>query len=167
MTETNLNHRTHLPTYDDCYVCGQNHPRGLRARFFVGEQGKVHAYFSPEHTQTGYHNMVHGGVISTILDEILGWPIALETERMCFTGELTVRFLKPMPAGNTYLVTAYPGTGRGRYWEGKGDIRDEAGQVYAKARGKYFFVSDEQTAIVAAELTYQDDTLPIFRNNEH
>ena len=107
--------------------------------------------------------MVHGGVISTILDEILGWPIALETKKMCFTGELTVRFLKPMPAGRTYLVTAYPGIDKGRYWEGKGDICDEDGQIYAKAQGKYFFVPNQQTAAVAAELTYLDDTLPIFR----
>lgn len=155
--------QTYLPTYDACYVCGQNHPRGLRVRFYVGEAGKVHADFTPEETQTGYQDMVHGGVISTILDEILGWPIALETHRMCFTGELTVRFLKPMPARQTYLVTAYPGTNKGRYWEGMGNIRDHAGQIYAKAHGKYFFASEEHNTMVAKKLNYQADTLPIFR----
>ena len=161
---TNLNHPTYLPTYDECCVCGQNHPRGLRTHFFVGDEGKVHAHFNPDDTQTGYENVVHGGVISAILDEILGWPIALQTERMCFTGELTVRFLKPVLPGNTYLVTAYPGTEQGKYWEGKGDVRDEHGQIYAKARGKYFFLADEQAAAVAAKLTYQDDDLSIFRD---
>jgi uncharacterized protein (TIGR00369 family) len=164
MTEKiNSNQPTYLPTYDECYVCGQNHPRGLRARFFVGDEGQVHARFEPDHSQTGYENIVHGGVISALLDEILGWPIALQTRRMCFTGELTVRFLQPMFAGGTYLATAYPGTEQGKYWVGKGDIRDENGRIYAKAQGKYFFLPTEQAADVAAKLTYQDGDLSIFR----
>ena len=153
----------YLPTYDDCYVCGQAHPRGLQVRFFVGEFGQVHTHFRPDYTQTGYESVVHGGVISTLLDELLGWPIALQTGRMCFTGELTVRFVKPMLASRIYLATARPGTNRGRYWEGEGDIRDEHGEIYAKARGKYFLLSAEQTVAVAQRLTYQPDDSPVFR----
>ena len=154
---------TYLPTYDDCYVCGQNHPRGLRIRFFVGTFGQVHARFRPDRTQTGYEDVVHGGVISTLLDELLGWPIALQTGRMSFTGELTVRFQRPITAGRSYLATARPGTDRGRYWEGEGDIRDEGGEVYAKARGKYFLLSAEQTAAVVDDLTYRPGDPPVFR----
>ncbi len=155
----------HLPTYDNCYVCGQDHPRGLRMRFFVGDEGQIHAWFRPDDTQTGYQDIVHGGVISALLDEILGWPIALQAGLMCFTGELTIRFVKPMSAGRTYLATAYPGTDKGRYWEGKGDIRDDQGTIYAKANGKYFLLPAEQSAGVAAMLTYRPDDLPIFRDN--
>ena len=112
---------TYLPTYDTCYVCGQAHPRGLRMRFYAGAFGQVHARFRPDDTLTGYDNVVHGGVISTLLDELLGWPIALQTGRMSVTGELTVRFVKPILVGRTYLATAYPGNGQGRYWEGEGE----------------------------------------------
>ncbi len=103
-------------------------------------------------------------MISALLDELLGWPIALQTGCMSFTAELTVRFVKPMSAGRTYLATARPGTDRGRYWEGEGDICDEHRQIYAKARGKYFLLSAEQTAAVADRLTYQPDDLPVFRH---
>jgi uncharacterized protein (TIGR00369 family) len=144
---------TYLPTYDGCYVCGQAHPRGLQVHFFVGA----------DHTQTGYKDIVHGGVISALLDELLGWPIALQTGRMVVTGEMTVRFLKPMSAGRSYLATARPGINRGKYWEGKGDIRDEHDEVYAKARGKYFLLSAEQTAAVAQDLTYQPGDSLVFR----
>jgi len=154
---------TYLPTYDECYVCGQAHPRGLRIRFFVGAFGQVHARFRPDHTQTGYKDIVHGGVISALLDELLGWPIALQTGRMAVTGELTIRFLKPMTTRHSYLATAHPGTDAGRYWEGQGDIRDEQGQIYAKAQGKYFLISAEQTAAIAERLTYQPSDPPVFR----
>ena len=158
-----IEQRTYLPTYDRCYVCGQAHPRGLRIRFFVGEFGQVHAWFNPDAAQTGYEDTVHGGVISALLDELLGWPIALQTGRMTYTAELTVRFARPVAIGRTYLATARPGTDRGRYWEGKGDIHDENGQIYAKAQGKYFLLSAEETAIVAEQLTYQPGDPPVFR----
>ena len=154
---------TYLPTYDGCYVCGQAHPRGLRIRFFTGAFGQVHAHFKPDSAQTGYESIVHGGVISALLDELLGWPIALQTGRMAVTAEVTVRFLKPMRAGHTYLAAAEPGTDKGRYWLGTGDIRDDQGAVYAKARGKYFLLSAQQTAMVAAGLTYLPGDDPVFR----
>lgn len=154
---------TYLPTCDGCYVCGQNHPRGLRVRFFVGTFGQVHTRFSPDCTQTSYENVVHGGVISTLLDELLGWPIALQTGRVAHTGELTVRFVKPMVVGHTYLATARPGTDRGGYWEGEGDIRNEEGEICAKAGGKYFLLSAEETATFAEALTYQPGDALVFR----
>jgi uncharacterized protein (TIGR00369 family) len=162
MRTEKIDQPTYLPTYDGCYVCGQAHPRGLQIRFFVGAFGQVHARFKPDHTLTGYKDTVHGGVISTLLDELLGWPIVLQTGRMAVTGELTVRFLKPMFAGGSYLATAYPGVNRGKYWEGKGNICDEEDVVYAKARGKYFLLSSEQTATVAQDLTYQLGDPPVL-----
>lgn len=158
---------TYLPTYDGCYVCGQAHPSGLRIRFFVGKFGQVQAWFKPDAAQTGYQDTVHGGVISALLDELLGWPIALQTGRMAYTAELTVRFVRPLKTGRTYLATANPGTNRSRYWEGSGDIRDEDGVICAKAHGKYFLLSAEQTTAVAGHLTYRPGDPPVFRYSHH
>ena len=153
----------YLPTYDECYVCGQFHPRGLRARFFAFLDGQVQVQFSAEPTQTGYEDIVHGGVISALLDELLGWPVVLQTGRMCFTAELTVRFLKPMRVGTRYVATAGPGADRGRYWGSEGVLRDEGGALHAKAHGKFFLLSEDQTAAVVERMTYQPDDLPVFR----
>lgn len=152
-----------LPTYDECYVCGQTHPRGLRARFFANVNGQVQCQFKPDSTQTGYAGLVHGGVVSTLFDELLGWPIVLQTGRMCFSAEITIRFVKPIPADGSYLATAYCGTDRGRFWENEADLRDSSGTIYAKARGKYFLFSEEQTLTVLQRMTYQPDDLPILR----
>ncbi len=153
---------SYLPTYDGCFVCGQSHPRGLRIRFFTGDFGQVCARFTPDNTLSGYKNVVHGGVISALLDELLGWPIALQTGRMCMTGELTVRYLKPMQAEAAYLAAADPGCDRGKYWTGSGEICDDQGVVHAKARGKYFLLSAEETAKIAQELRYQPGDPPVF-----
>jgi uncharacterized protein (TIGR00369 family) len=154
---------SYLPTYDGCFVCGQAHPRGLRIRFFTGDFGQVRARFTPDPMFCGYKNIVHGGLIGALLDELLGWPIALQTGRMCVTGELSVRYLRPMPAQTVYLASADPGSNRGKYWVASGDIRDGQSVVYAKARGKYFLLSAEETAKIAYELRYQPGDPPVFR----
>jgi uncharacterized protein (TIGR00369 family) len=155
----------YLPTYAGCYVCGQAHPRGLRIRFYTDGGNRVHARFNPDQTLTGYEDIVHGGVISTLLDELIGWSVSLSHDSMAFTAELTVRFLKPLPAGRSYIGSSRMGSGRGRCWEADGEIVDEEGLVYAKGHGKYFLLSAEQTKAVAEKMTYAHDDLPAFRRH--
>lgn len=162
MNQNNRIQSSYLPTYDGCYVCGQSHPVGLRIRFFTGDFGQVCAHFTPNQSLTGYKNIVHGGVISALLDELLGWPIALQTGRMFVTGELSVRYLKPITVGLTYFAVAIPGINCGKYWEGSGEIRDDKDLIYAKARGKYFMLSAAETAKIAQELRYQPGDPPVF-----
>jgi len=153
----------YLPTYDGCYVCGQEHPRGLRARFFVQQQGQVHVRFTPDATQTGYDDVVHGGVVAALMDELLGWVIVKHTERMCFTAEITVRFLKILTVGHVYVGNAGPCVDQGRYWESKGRLCNEEGEVHAKALGKYFLLSEEHTRKVVNRMTGQPEDLPVLR----
>jgi uncharacterized protein (TIGR00369 family) len=155
----------YLPTYPWCFVCGQDHPKGLRIRFYADEDKQVHARFRPDTTQTGYDDIVHGGVISALLDELIGWSVSLAHDTMAFTAELTVRFLKPVHAGREYVGSSRIGVGRRRYWEAEGVLVDEHGQPCARGRGKYFLLADEQTARVAAKMTYQPGDLPAFHRH--
>lgn len=157
-----ITRKGYLPTYDECYVCGQNHLRGLRTRFFAEPNGEVKCHFKPDTNQTGYANLVHGGVVSALFDELLGWPVVLQTGRMCFSAEITIRFIKPVPAEHTYLAIAGSGYDRGRYWENEGNLQDSDGIVYAKAKGKYFLFTEEKTAEVVNRMTYQPEDLPVL-----
>lgn len=157
--------KTFLPTYDGCFVCGQTHPTGICSRFYRGDEGKVHALFKPNQNQTGYLNIVHGGIITAFLDELMGWPICIQNELICYTGEITVRFLRQVTAGQTYYGTAYPGTqapGK-RYWDGRGELKDEAGNVLAQGTGRYFVVPESQTRAFGALMKFEEGDLPIFK----
>jgi uncharacterized protein (TIGR00369 family) len=160
--EMDLENIAYLPSYDECYVCGQNHPRGLRIRFFAGTDNRVHARFHPDDTQTGYDDVVHGGVVSALLDELIGWSVSLKHQRMAFTAELTVRFIKPLRTGRSYLATSHISGGKGRLWEAEGSVADENGELFAKGHGKYFLLSEEQTSAVSRKMTYQAGDMPVF-----
>ncbi len=61
--------------------------------------------FTDKHT--GYPGYVHGGIVSSALDEAMAWSAARYFRRMCVTAELTVRFLKRVPLNKELLVRAW------------------------------------------------------------
>jgi uncharacterized protein (TIGR00369 family) len=133
-----------LPNYKRCYVCGDENPRGLDVRFEV-EEGVVRTRFVPHADHQGYHGRVHGGVLSALLDETMGWAPCVAMKRFCVAVELTIRFLKPAAIGKALIVRGEMTADRGRLWEARGEICDEEGRVYARGLGKYFPLSLAET----------------------
>ena len=155
---------SYLPTYDGCFVCGQTHATGLCIRFYAGEGGKVHARFTPNQNQTGYQNIVHGGIVSALLDELMFWPISLENNLLCHTAEMTIRFRKSVYAGQTYKGTAFPGKQiKGPLWEGKAQLEDADGKVCAEGTGRYFIMTIEQTHTFGAQMRFEPGDVSLFR----
>jgi len=87
-----------------CFVCGEKNPAGLHLRFFLHE-GKVFTEFIPLKIHQGYKDIVHGGLISTILDEAMV-KTALMQGMSAVTAEITVRFRNPLFAGEKVIVEA-------------------------------------------------------------
>ena len=76
---------TRLPVDEDhnCFACGPANPHGLHMSFMSNGEVVVSHLTVPEHRR-GWNNMVHGGIISTILDEGMSWAaihLALWTRR--------------------------------------------------------------------------------------
>lgn len=144
--------RRRLPNSAGCYVCGSENPRGLGVRFEV-EAGVVTARFVPHPDHCGYNDRVHGGVIAALLDEVMGWAPSVLKQRFCVAAEIVVRYLKPLPIGQPVTVRGEMTADRGRLWEARGEIADDAGTVYARGTGKYHPLSEEQTQAVMDYLT--------------
>jgi len=150
-----------LPSYESCYVCGQANPVGLHVRFFAHPGGEVRADFDPREQYAGYDGIVHGGVISAFLDELTGWTVSLANSLLAYTADLDVRFSKPVQIGRRYMGSARMEEGRGRLWRARGSLFDEEGQVCARALGRYFLLTSERTAEIAARMTWHDGvTMP-------
>lgn len=154
--------KRYLPTYKNCFVCGQGNPAGLGVRFFI-EGDKVKAEFVPQEAHMGYRGIVHGGIISALLDEIMGWPLSLENGRVCISVEIRVRFKRPLPLGQRYIVSGEAVDDARRLWEGRGEIRDEQGLLYAAGWGRYLPLSEEETEEVSNYLTYGPEEERVFR----
>jgi acyl-coenzyme A thioesterase PaaI-like protein len=95
-----------------CFGCGDDNPIGLRLRFAADGEG-VKASFVPAAEHQGFDDVVHGGIISTVLDEAMAWATA-HAGIWAVTGEMRVRFRQALKFGEpTTAVARVTGT-RGR-----------------------------------------------------
>ncbi len=91
---------TVLPARDNhnCFGCSQSNEAGLRMRFYTDGESLLSDIVVPGHL-CGWGNIVHGGIQSTILDEIMGWTALHLLQKFTLTKTMTVRFLRPVYVG--------------------------------------------------------------------
>jgi acyl-coenzyme A thioesterase PaaI-like protein len=119
-----------------CFVCGEKNPIGLKLRIRTDpERGESSAeVVIPEHFQ-GWAKIAHGGLVATVLDEAMIYAAGAKGIK-CVTGEITVRFNKPVSTGIPYELKGRLLQDRGRVVLAESELRDGQGVVVAQASGK-------------------------------
>ena len=126
--------------YARCFGCGPAHPSGLRVRCFKVEGGVVSPILIDRRYE-GPPGATHGGIVAAYLDEVLAGAVVRGTGRLAVTGELTVRYVKPVPFETPLLGRARLVADRGRYADVEGRVEDLAtAEVLATARGRFVFM---------------------------
>lgn len=151
-----------LPNSQLCFVCGAGNPAGLRVRFHTDGE-KVWTRVAVDESHMGYRGIVHGGVLTALLDETMGWAPAVAMGRFCMAIELNIEFRRSLPVGKEVTVLGWMTEGARRIWEAAGEIRDDEGTVYAKGKGRFMPMSDEQTREVVPYLNFDEGTIPVSR----
>ena len=83
--------------YGNCFVCGENNPNGLRLNFEIDkEKQTLNTTFIASPTFQGWDGIVHGGIISTLLDEAMA-KLIYELGYQAVTASLEIKFKKPAP----------------------------------------------------------------------
>lgn len=96
-----------IPNIDmNCFGCGPNNHHGLRMTFETNGQKLRSRVVVPDHLR-GWANIVHGGVLSTICDEIMAWAAIYLTKRFILTRTMTTTFLKPVITGSALETFGY------------------------------------------------------------
>ncbi|MFO7675831.1 MAG: PaaI family thioesterase [bacterium] len=125
-----------MPVRDSgvCFACGRNNPHGLRLDIRPADDGVGFEFVCPDRFQ-GWEGIVHGGIVATLLDELIAWAAS---ERGCesLTGELSVRYRRPMPVGRLVHGFGRIVRERGRLLIGESRLVDETGNPIAEATGK-------------------------------
>ncbi|MGB7984100.1 MAG: PaaI family thioesterase [Terracidiphilus sp.] len=90
--------RIGVRSQSSCFACGPENSRGLHLNFQSNEAGEMAAEWIPESELEGFQGIVHGGIVSTVLDEAMSKAVA-ETGEKALTAELRVRFRQQVPSG--------------------------------------------------------------------
>ncbi|MGM0410938.1 MAG: PaaI family thioesterase [Bacillota bacterium] len=76
-----------------CFACGKDNEISLKLEFELIEDNIAEAYFKPKKVHQGYGGIMHGGLVTTLLDEAMAKVLQLN-KIAAVTGEINVRFKK-------------------------------------------------------------------------
>jgi len=85
-----------------CFGCGPFNEDGLRMHFTPGPEGSVADFVVPDQFQS-WAGITHGGIVSLMLDEAVGWA-AWHAGHPGVTGRLQVNLRRPLKLGEPVRV---------------------------------------------------------------
>ena len=91
------------PWPGQCFGCSPTNRHSLRLRFYPTENGCLARCNIPEH-YCGFDGIVHGGVTTTLLDEVAAWTMAMKIGQPGLTVKLEVHYYGPVPTETDLIV---------------------------------------------------------------
>jgi uncharacterized protein (TIGR00369 family) len=136
-----------LPTDENqnCFGCSPRNQAGLHMEFYLnGRQDAVVSWLSVPECFCGWGNIVHGGIISTMLDEAMGWAALVLLRKPVISKSISVEFLKPVFIGREIRVEgAVLEAGNDREVVMQGCVYD-GDKLCARSSSTYSFLSSEK-----------------------
>jgi acyl-coenzyme A thioesterase PaaI-like protein len=128
-----------------CFVCGTENPGGLGLQP-MRDGKKVYVEYRPDVIYRGMSSAIHGGMVATLLDEVVGHAAGVACQGKAATAELTIVYKAPLKVGERVRAEGWYLRKSGRYLLGRGQIialeGERTGRVLAEARGRFVMVDE-------------------------
>jgi uncharacterized protein (TIGR00369 family) len=123
-----------------CFGCGEANPQGMHLQFDRDEsRQRIVGEFQLGPEYQGATGFVHGGIIATVLDEVMS-KVSRFFDVRAVTAELTVEYLKPVRVGQELTVEGFNARREGRQLYHEGEIRNAAGVLLARGQGRFVII---------------------------
>jgi uncharacterized protein (TIGR00369 family) len=121
---------------DLCFACGPKNPIGLKLKFdWDGKE--VKASFTPGEYHQGWAGLVHGGIMTSLLDEAMSYA-ALYNGVNSLTARMQVRFKRPLPIYEPLIVTGTVTKKTRRLVETRAELKLADGTLVAESTATMF-----------------------------
>ena len=127
-----------------CFGCDPQNPYGLHMEFYEDGEDLV-SEWQPRKFLQGYGNVLHGGIQTTLLDELASWIVYVKARTGGVTAHVDVKFKRAV------YVNQGPLTVRGRLKETnrrfatiEAELYDSGGQITTSAHIRYFIYPQEE-----------------------
>ena len=128
-----------------CFGCGGANARGMQLTFEQDDNAqRIRGNFKLGAEYQGGPGFIHGGIIATVLDEVMGKVNRFRGVR-AVTAELNVEYLKPVKVDEDLIVEGHEVEKSGRNMILAGEIRNQSGQVLARGRGRFVIIGATET----------------------
>ncbi len=145
----------------NCFACGTENPIGLNLQFYrLGNAICSDITLGKNHE--GWENMAHGGIISTLLDEVMSWAVIYFKRTFFVTRKIHMKYVRPILIGIPLTVKGrLVDAPKGPKIEVKGEIRDDEGRLLVKSTGEFAVIPHEKLSSVPEGL--KKDMLSLFK----
>ncbi|HJT64079.1 MAG TPA: PaaI family thioesterase [Candidatus Limnocylindria bacterium] len=130
-----------------CFACGDTNPIGMGLRIELGER-RASATWVPGADYVGWSDRVHGGLVATVLDEVMAWAPSSD-DAWAVTASFAVRFHHPVRPGEELRAEGWVESRRRRIYQVRGEVRS-GDRLVAEATGTYLGASPTQKAELKA-----------------
>ena len=119
-----------------CFCCGPKNPIGLKLQFEMLPEGRMRTEWTPRREHQGFKDIVHGGLVATLMDEVM-IRLLYALGIRAVTAELSTRLLKPLQAGKRYRFESWLVEDKGRVVTAEAEGFDaESGERVASGGAK-------------------------------
>lgn len=126
-----------------CFACGELNEHGLHLQLHTDAE-RSWAELVLDARFQGWDGVSHGGIVCTILDEVMGWAV-IGRGTWAVTARLRFAFRRPIPIGCAIRVEGRVVQENRRAFRAVGDVRDTTtDEVLATAEGMFVAVPPEQ-----------------------
>jgi len=129
-----------------CFACGTANPIGLQMNFYRQGNGICSDMTLGEY-HVGWENIAHGGIISTMLDEVMSWAVLYFKRSFFVTRKMEIKYVRPVPVGKPLTVrgsiSGNAHTAGREKVRAKGRIVDEDGHLLARSTGEFVLLPKE------------------------
>ncbi len=130
-----------------CFACGDDNPIGLKLKFsYDGEQ--VEAKFVPGKYHQGWGDIIHGGILYTLLDEATAYAVLCHGIGSCVTAKSQIRFIQPARVGEPIHITARVTKTTSRLFETTGRLSLKDNTVIAEISSLFYVQGHTKRAVL-------------------
>jgi acyl-coenzyme A thioesterase PaaI-like protein len=104
------------PSLEDdamCFCCGPKNPIGLKLEFELTSEGRMRTVWIPKKEHQGFKDVVHGGLVATVLDEVMVRLLYIRGIHAVTAG-METRLHRPLRWGSAYGFEGWIVRDRGR-----------------------------------------------------
>jgi uncharacterized protein (TIGR00369 family) len=132
-----------------CFACGELNEHGLQLVLHADETGCWTELSLDERFQ-GWDSVAHGGIVATILDEVMAWSV-IGRGTWGVTARMSIAFHKPIATGHAIRAEGHVVEDRRRTVRTEGRVLDAgSGALLASGEGTYMAVPADRLAVLQA-----------------
>lgn len=139
--------------FEGCFACGRDNPKGLMLSFDFDKESKVvTSHFILDKTYSGYENIIHGGIVSTVLDETMAYMAMKAASTICMTKEICIKFHMPVRSDEEYSAESVLVSEEGNEMRLHAKITDNLGKVCAEADSTFIRLNGRRAEMMMKKL---------------